>query len=696
MKRFIIHIAGLAALLLSFADCREKDLFLDPPQGNIEINVEIHWDSVPANMLTLPMDMTVHWYPEWGGSIIASDYSVYGGQEWLDASIYDVMCMDFNGPTTLSFRSDGTREDFEVYNARMTGTYNSLVPQLPGGEITVAEAYPYQFYIDSRSQTIDTKKTIPKDSVHTVHFYPKNVLREFTFMVYDVTGAQYISNNTGAISGMSGSYFPASQRLASTPSTILFSRVETVRNAQTSPRWTEQDKALFAAKNPDWASTDTLVGWTRDWTIGKFVTFGPLNRDENRFRLTVEALTQANNRFNGSWGYWHGQWENTVAAQIDSAMGTNGTLEEQLAWRQRNGGYDIILYNDHRLIIPPEQYPPDPTDGGFSVSVNGWGPMIEVPTARSLRNAALHSAMMRASINTDETIPDFVVNGIYSEDGSFVFNEQYVYKPESGTIWDYYPKKYWPSTGSVDFYAYAPAGLKNLVTGLYNNPANPNNPPVIEYAMPLKNSEEPPPGSGEPQPDPSWVEDQEDLLIAVQTRTAPPIADPVQMDFHHAFSRVTVKAKTDPDDYSNNYRIKVVRVDLRNLYTRGKLTLDKNVIPDAFVSGATLWHGLCKLANYRFSLKTAAVSIDDGYTELLDSDGGIFVMPQTIGDTSMAQDGQAPNNTEVYIEYDIYIDSPINGEQYYTTGKKMLSLTNGFAFEIGRQYELQITLDVKE
>ncbi len=675
---------------------------MDPPEGDIGVNVEIHWDSVPAGMLTLPMDMTVHWYSE-RSSMLSSDMSVYGGTEWLNADIYDVMCMDFNGPTTLSFRSDGTRGDFEVYNAPMRGTYNALVPQLPGGEETVAEAYPYQFYIDSRSQTIDLRNLFPPDSAVTVHFYPKNVLREFTFLIYDVTGAQYVSNNTGAISGMSGSYFPADRKLAATPSTILFSRVETVKNAQTSTRWTEQEKALFAAKNPDWASKDTLVGWTRDWTIGKFVTFGPLNKEENRFRLTVEAISQANNQFHGAWGYWHGQWENTVAAQIDSAMGKNGTLEEQLAWRQRNGGYDIILYNDHRLIIPDGEGPGEgSTDGGFSVDVGDWGTPIVVPTGGSTQRSAKRPSL----INTEETVPDFVLNGVYTDSEnwpSLMFNAQYVYKTESG-IWNYQPKKYWPRSGLVDLYAYAPAGIKGLVNGLNDDQTNT---PVIEYAMLSSGNPDEPPhgGNEEPDTDPSWVGDQEDLLIAVRDTllsdvVVQPVTAPIRMNFHHAFSRVTVRAKTDPATYDNKYRIKIVRVDLRNLYTRGKLELDKDVIPGAFASGAipglTLWYDLCELANYRFRLKTAAVTIDDGYTELLDSDGGIFVMPQTIGDTSMAQDGQAPNNTEVYIEYDIYIDSPINGEQYYTTGKKMLSLTNGFAFEIGRQYELQITLDVKE
>ena len=653
-------------------------------------------------MLALPRDMTVHWYPA-SSRIIASDMGVYGGQEWLQADSFDVMCMDFNGPTTLAFRSDGTRKDFEVYNIRMTGTYNTYVPQLPGGETTVAEAYPYQFYIDSRSQAIETKN-LPPDETLTVHFYPKNALREFTFLVYDVLGAKNITGNSGAISGMSGSYFPAGGNLASTPSTILFSRVEAIRDAQTHSRWTEQEKALFAAKNPYWANPDTLTGWTRDWVTGRFVTFGPLLTEDHRFRLTVEAFNQSNTQHHGAWGYWHGQWENSVAAQIDSAMGQNGTREEQLAWRQRNGGYDILLYNDHRLVVAEGEGDSRVTDGGFTVSVDDWGEMIHVPMAGSMLSAS-PDARLRSSINTYATIPNFVVNGIHKEgvEWYFIFNEQYVYKPESGLIWDYYPKKYWPLSGEVDFYAYAPAGIKNLVTGLNNN-GNNLNPPVLEYAMSYKEREEPPPGTGEP-PSPLIVDDmQDDMLVAVQHRPSPQTV-PVPMNFRHAFSRVSVKAKTGQD--YGDYRIKVVRVDLRNLFTSGKLQLNQDNTTSLAIStgipmedtdhfkygapGVTLWYGLDSLAAYRFKLIAPAITIDNEYTTLTGSEDGIFVMPQLIGTVNGKGD---TNNAAVYVEYNVYTYSLTGGEQYYTSLSQLLPLATGFAFEIGRQYELQLSLYV--
>jgi hypothetical protein len=378
LKRFIYVLLAIALLL--FAACEQKELFPCQTAGNVPVKVIIHWDNVPSNELVLPGSMTVHWYPE-GGRLLASEMSAYGGLERLNANIYNAMCLDYNGNTKLAFRSNGFGEGFEVYNTQMNGLYNSHVPQLPGGEVTVAEAYPYQFYIDSRLQTVDLENVPPFDTV-TVHFHPKNVLREFTFLVYDVKGAKRMLQNSGAISGMSGSYFPVNNELASSPSTILFQRVEAIKDGQTSSRWTDAQKQLFSLKNPNWASPDTLIGWTRDWITGQFVTFGPLDRNVHRFRLTVEAISKANNYYYGSWGYWNDKWENTVAAQIDSAMGKNGTLEEQLEWRQRNGGYDIVLYNDHRLVIPDsESQNGGVPDGGFIVNVDDWGEVIDVPVA---------------------------------------------------------------------------------------------------------------------------------------------------------------------------------------------------------------------------------------------------------------------------------------------------------------------------
>lgn len=706
MKRFIYVLLAVALPLL--AGCEHKDLFTCSPAGNIPVQVKIHWDNVPVEKRVLPAGMTVHWYPQ-RGAFLSAEMGVYGGIEWLSADTYKSMCLDFNGNAKLAFRSNGTCEDFEVYNVPAFDMYNLNVPPLPGGEVTVAEAYPYRYYIDPHPQTVDLEDVMKGDTV-TVHFYPKDVLREFTFLIYDVQGGKYMVKNMGAMSGMSGSYWPATEKLATTPSTILFQRVEVIKNAQTSSRWTDEQKWLFTRKYPKWADSDTLVGWTRDWVTGQFVTFGPLDRDRFRFRLTVEAISRANNHYHGSWGYWHGEWEDMVAAQIDSAMGKNGTLEEQLAWRQRNGGYDIVLYNDRRLVVPDsESQEGGIPDGGFQVNVDDWGAIIGVPlaggspspavpaTLSELKSQALKSPVLRSPINTAATIPGFVVNGVWTGGNApwfYIFNEQHVYKPEAGAnpIWDYAPKKYWPSTGEVVFYAYAPGGLSttNLIQGLHNN-GDDRQVPVLEYVFSQTEREEPPPGTGEP-PTPKVVSNnQTDLLVAVQKRMSPQ-STPVPMNFRHAFSRVGVRAR----NISTGYHIKVTRVDLRGLKVKGKLPLAPDNTNQAIAStgipmesnqtfrydgNVRLWTDLENLSDYRFRLIMPAVTVENLYTNLLRSDDRVFVIPQAV-----------TGSVEVYVEYDVYKLDSWGNEIYETSASRQIPLPGGFAFEIGRQYELQLTL----
>ncbi|GHT29863.1 hypothetical protein FACS189432_09130 [Bacteroidia bacterium] len=84
----------------------------------------------------------------------------------------------------------------------------------------------------------------------------------------------------------------------------------------------------------------------------------------NRNRLTVGVISVAR-------GYYFGTWEETVREQIAGALGEHGTWEEQLDWRSRNSGYDIVLQNDGRLVIPGE-----PDDGTFIVDVEDYDNVI--------------------------------------------------------------------------------------------------------------------------------------------------------------------------------------------------------------------------------------------------------------------------------------------------------------------------------
>lgn len=360
---------------LLLASCENKGLFpLCENDGDALVKVVIHWDGKPAG--TLPQNMRVLWYLQNGGSgMLDKMFDRNGGYDRLPAAQYAPLCFDYYGNDRLEFRGYGNAGSFEAYNIPATGLYNRYADPVPG-EPTVAEAAsPYIFYVDGRPQMVDTE-SLPTGDTLTVHFYPENALREFTFLIYGVKGAKNMTQNGGAISGMSASCFPATGNLAASPSTVLFTRVEAIRNGQSSSRWTEEWKRLFAQKNPGWQSADTLKGWTGDWITGKFSTFGAVNPDNGRFRLTVEALSNNNYYYYGAWGYWYGKWEDTVGKQIKGAVEGNGTGtpdERQAWWRERNGGFDIILYNDNRLVVPDNGGGQEDTGrGGFEVGANEW------------------------------------------------------------------------------------------------------------------------------------------------------------------------------------------------------------------------------------------------------------------------------------------------------------------------------------
>ncbi|MDR1882332.1 MAG: DUF5119 domain-containing protein [Prevotella sp.] len=369
---FSIYILHFSLIFLLFPGCI-RELSPDDPCppgfGDKAVRIVIHWEETPAD--TRPDGMSVFWYTG-GQSPFIGDYAAGGGPEWLPGGVFIPLCIDYYGNSSLDIRNTGARESFEVYNIPRESLYNDYADPVPG-ETTVAEATsPYTCYTDSEAQNLDTRYQNVGDTL-TVHFYPKNVLREFTFMIYGVEGAKNMARNSGAVSGMSASYFPASKSLSETPSTILFTRITPIRDGQNYP-WSNEQKTLFSQKNPDWQSSDPAIGWTGDWVAGKFSVFGPVKAGVLNIRLTVEALTDGNR-------YYYGKWDDTVGAQIQEAMGGpsgHGTAEEQQDWRNRNGGFDIILFNDGRLAVPED--PDDPgDDGGFIVDDDDWGESVPVP-----------------------------------------------------------------------------------------------------------------------------------------------------------------------------------------------------------------------------------------------------------------------------------------------------------------------------
>jgi hypothetical protein len=253
---------------------------------------------------------------------------------------YIPLCYDYYGNEYIHFRNEDDLELFEAFSSPATGLYNSYGPNSPTSraatgeaeENTVSEPYPYNFFT-ARNDTLFTYFPVPGQTQY-LHFYPENVLREFTFLIRDVEGVQNIAGASGAISNMSAAYRMSDGVKGTDPATVLF------------------------------GSKTGRVIWAGDSITGTFCTFGPADIEHLRNRLTIGVISV--NR-----GYYSGTWEETVREQIAGALGENGTWEEQLDWRSRNEGYDIVLQNGGRLVIPDE-----PEDGTFIVDVNDFDKVI--------------------------------------------------------------------------------------------------------------------------------------------------------------------------------------------------------------------------------------------------------------------------------------------------------------------------------
>jgi hypothetical protein len=380
-KRFTHAVkgAGLWLLLcLLAASCRHRSLSEEEWPYEAGVVVEIHWDGI-AEKDRPAQGMRVQLFPWDGqGSGLSLNLPVEGGPVTLPGGVaWFTLCYDYYGSETINFRNRSSLASFEAYSIPATGLYNTYGPGSKARgtadeEPTVAEPYPYNFFVAPGGEPFTA---IATDTVQRLHFYPRNVTREFTFLITDVQGVRNIAGAHGAISGMASIYRMADGTTGGAPSTVLFGsergRVQWWADGRQAG-WTQAmlDGVFDGnARLDDWPAgwQDPAGGWRGDWVMGSFCTFGPVDPDNIRNRLTVEVISRGEGYYYAVWG---GAWEDSVREQIAGALGEQGTREEQLAWRRRNGGFDIVLENQGRLVIPDGK--PTPGDGGLNVDMDGF------------------------------------------------------------------------------------------------------------------------------------------------------------------------------------------------------------------------------------------------------------------------------------------------------------------------------------
>ncbi|GHT60143.1 hypothetical protein AGMMS50239_08460 [Bacteroidia bacterium] len=337
-----LYLLPFTLYLLLFCSCENRELSADDPCGDaFAVEVVIHWDGIdPADKPQ--KGMVAHLFAQNGlQRYERADLPVDGGRMNIPGNIpYIPLCYDYYGNEYIYFRNENSLDLFEAYSAPATGLYNSYGPnsasvRAAAGETeenTVSEPYPYNFFV-TRNDSLFTVRPVPGQTQY-LHFYPQNVLREFTFLIRNVEGVENIAGAYGAISGMSAAYRMGDGVKGVEPATVLF------------------------------GNQKGRVIWADDSITGTFCTFGPADIEHFRNRLTVGVVSVRH-------GYYYGTWEETVREQLAGALGENGTLEEQAAWRLQNSGYDIVLQNEGRLVIPDE-----PGDGTFIIDVGDYDNVV--------------------------------------------------------------------------------------------------------------------------------------------------------------------------------------------------------------------------------------------------------------------------------------------------------------------------------
>ncbi|MDR0834010.1 MAG: DUF5119 domain-containing protein [Candidatus Symbiothrix sp.] len=303
---------GVACCVLTLLACEEHRLLVleDVPENRV--TVKIHWEGVPEQDIS-KIGMRLNLFGlnglDFGMRDMLGDVETY---EMPIDRIYRALCYDYYGSENIYFRNENNPDLIEAYSAQMNrASYDAVAPIRDGKlESTVAE--PGAFYV----ARVDSFQVSPQ-SGDTLYFYPKNVLKTYTFTITNVEDAQNIGDTRGALTGMSGSYFLSTGALATTASTILF----------------------YAQKN---GQTNTIEG--------SFRTFGRVADALNDF--TIEILVG------------------------DIMMSVPWDVKQLMIEAENNGTYHFTMAAN---IVIPQPPAPGPGEGGFKPDVDGWGETVDVP-----------------------------------------------------------------------------------------------------------------------------------------------------------------------------------------------------------------------------------------------------------------------------------------------------------------------------
>lgn len=320
-KLLLLLLLPLFALACTHKDLHDEDVC---GTGDTPVKVVVNWDD-PA---TQARAMRINIFSRSAGvEDYGRDQVPASGQKTIylyQGASYRPLCYDY-GVENIYFRGETSLDGFEATLAGASrATYTTYASPV-AGEATRAAPAGSEFYVHSWLSDFHVNPVPGTELV--LNFYPKNILREFTYRIDNILGVKNIQEARGAISGMPATYFFATDRATDVRSTVLFTGSRT--------------------------GTDPDTG--QGYIEGAFYVFYPAPPYQNRFTIEV---------FSKSDIYYTAYWD--VSGQVAASMADR---DAKLAL----DGYDIRITNN------PDTGIPDIPDGGgsgsgsgFEIGVGGW------------------------------------------------------------------------------------------------------------------------------------------------------------------------------------------------------------------------------------------------------------------------------------------------------------------------------------
>ena len=172
---------------------------------------------------------------------------------------------------------------------------------------------------------------------------------------------------------------------------------------------------------------------------------------------------------------------------------------------------------------------------------------IEVNPGDALTFRATSGNATKSQITTTSTIKDFKVWGYYQNEAEKQSNVPFMEAQEvvkNGDVWTYSPTRFWPESGTIDFYSVSPALINASISGSSQK--------IEKYTVSTN------------------VDEQIDLLYAVNKdcSKADNGQSGVQVNFRHALSQIVFKAKSSNEAIV----VDIKGVTLVNAKTTGTFT----------------------------------------------------------------------------------------------------------------------------